>query len=137
MATALDMVLACRDIRREIRQLEDRIADARAAAEMATRLYQHLPGKKSPKTDKMATNVVKLIDMEANLVEVRLKLLEQQQRADRLLDKLPAQQKKVMQLRYVDGLKWRDVAKRANYGESHCRRIEKAAMRKMSTNERF
>lgn len=50
-----------------------------------------------------------------------------------LIDGLNETEKKVIQKRYIEGLRWWEVAYHANYSEIHCKRIRKEAINKLIT----
>lgn len=88
-------------------------------------------------SDHLAEYAAKLDELERERAGQVIALEEQLQACDDWITTLSAQQAKVMRLRYISGLPWRLVAKRAHYCRQHCTRIHKAAIDKMRSNESF
>lgn len=120
---------ACKHIRDQIDSLDERIVRLRSQAERLSRPLTGLPGGAAG--DHLAEYAAKLDELERQRAGQVIALEEQLQACDDWIVTLPAQQAKVMRLRYVDGLKWRQVAKRARYTMNHCMKIAAVARRKM------
>lgn len=116
-----------RDLRRRIEGLQERIARIRSALEGSAIRIRDLPGGASKERDRMATDVARLLELEdqlkARVLEYETELIV----IDEALAALPSPEQEIMRLRYVDGLKWRQVAQHMNYDERWCRRLAKRA----------
>lgn len=120
-----------RFLRGEIRRLDEKAALLRARAERLTPLRSGMPSG-SPEQDQMAGVIAELVDNERRAAEKVLELTRACEDAERWLDGLPEQQRRVMRLYYVDGVRtWKEVAERLPYSERHCRRIRNAGMAKL------
>ena len=126
---------ACRNIRGQIESLDERIARLRSQAERLCRPLTGLPGGKAD--DYLAEYAAKLDELERERAGQVVALEEQLQSCNDWIETLPAQQARVMRLRYIDGLPWKQVAREAHYGIRHCSRIHAAAIKKMSNNVLF
>ena len=58
---------------------------------------------------------------------------EELQKTEAMLDRLPAAQRRILQLRYIRGMEWIDVAEEEHYSERHCRRIHDEAVRTLAS----
>ncbi|HMM31627.1 MAG TPA: ECF-type sigma factor [Clostridia bacterium] len=129
----LETLKSCRTIRGEIESLTERIARLRSQAERLTRPLSLAPGG-GEQRDELAEYAARLDALERDRAGKVIALEERLQEVDCWLSTLPAQQARVMRLRYVDGLRtWGDVAKKANYSVGHCRKIHAVAKKKMDT----
>lgn len=122
---------ACKHIRDQIDSLDERIARLRSQAERLSRPLTGMPGGGAG--DHLAEYAAKLDKLERERAGQVIALEEQLQGCDDWIATLPAQQARVMRLRYISGLPWRQVAKRAHYSVSHCRNIHTVAIRKVRT----
>lgn len=116
-----------RNLRLHIEGLQERIARIRASLEGSAIRIRDLPGGASKERDRMATDVARLLELEdqlkAQVLEYETELIV----IDEALATLPSPEQEVMRLRYVDGLKWWEVAQRMNYDERWCKRLAKRA----------
>ena len=120
-----------RFLRGEIRRLDEKAALLRARAERLTPLRSGMPSG-SPEQDQMAGVIAELVDNERRAAEKVLELTRACEDAERWLDGLPEQQRRVMRLYYVDGVRtWKEVAERLPYSYSHTKRIKAVAHQKL------
>lgn len=116
-----------RNLRLHIEGLQERIARIRASLEGSAIRIRDLPGGASKERDRMATDVARLLELEdqlkAQVLEYETELIV----IDEALAALPSPEQEIMRLRYVDGLKWWEVAQRMNYDERWCKRLAKRA----------
>ena len=129
----MDGLYSIRDKRQKIESLKERILRLRSAAELGTRKLQFTPGG-SPSADKMADTIARIDELERQLVGETCELEQNIETVEYLIDQLPPYQRIIMRLRYIDGLTWRQVARRVAYDERHCKRINKQVLEKMSRN---
>lgn len=131
MKVTIKDLQACRDILGQIETIEERITRLRSQAEQLSRPLTGMPGSEAG--DQLAAYAAKMDELERRLAGRRIALEEYRQACDVWIDTLPAQQARVMRLRYIVGLPWRQVAKRAGYSTEHCRKIGLVVRRKMDT----
>ena len=119
-----------RFLRDEIRRLDENAEVLRARAERLTPILTDMPSG-SHDHDQMAGIIAELVDNERRAAQAC-------EDTERWLDALPDQQRRVMRLYYVDGIRtWKEVAELLPYSERHCRRIKNAALARMSSDVRF
>lgn len=123
----------CKEIRRHIDDIQERIIRLRSAAENLSRQLQHGSGGKDHK-DMLAKYISSLDGLEISLAKQSIKLEKQYANVEKWLTVLPEQQEKIMRYRYVGGLKWKDVARRTGYSYRHCTKIHAAALKKLAPN---
>lgn len=120
-----------RFLRDEIRQLDEKAMELRARAERLTPILTGMPSG-THEHDQMAGIIAELVDNERRAAEKALTLTQACEDAERWLDALPDQQRRVMRLYYVDGVRtWKEVAERTPYHYIHCLRVKEAALRKL------
>ena len=120
-----------RFLRDEIRQLDEKAMELRARAERLTPILTGMPSG-THEHDQMAGIIAELVDNERRAAEKALALTQACEDAERWLDALPDQQRRVMRLYYVDGVRtWKEVAERTPYHYIHCLRVKEAALRKL------
>ena len=121
-----------RFLRDEIRQLDEKAMELRARAERLTPILTGMPSG-THEHDQMAGIIAELVDNERRTAEKALALTQACEDAERWLDALPEQQRRVMRLYYVDGIRtWKEVAERLPYSYSHTKRIKAVAHQKLN-----
>lgn len=120
-----------RFLRDEIRRLDENAEVLRARAERLTPILTDMPSG-SHDHDQMAGIIAELVDNERRAAEKALALTQACEDTERWLDALPDQQRRVMRLYYVDGIRtWKEVAEKTPYHYIHCLRVKEAALRKL------
>ena len=114
-----------RDRHNRIENLKERIERLRAAMELGARQLRVAPARNAAR-NKLEEDMAKLDELERELVGEVAAFEQEIRKAEQLLEGLPVREQLIMRLRYVDGLSWRQVARRAHYSERHCRRINKS-----------
>lgn len=113
-----------------LRSLEWQKKQLRDAASGCTRRLTGMPAG-SAVYDRLAAYAAKLDELDTLYAELLCSLGELRLRLETALAELPAQQERVLRLRYVEGLSWRRVSCRLHYSEPHLRRIHDAALRRL------
>lgn len=108
----------------QIQNLNERIARLRSALESCTAkpLSREPKGGQAQK-DKLGDDVARLIELEDQCTRKIIDLEVRMQGVEAWLDTLSPQQARVMRLRYMDGLSWRQVARRCGYGYDSVRKM--------------
>lgn len=81
--------------------------------------------------DKIADGVARIIDLEEEIMNRMFHLENERLRIEDEIAQLPAQQRKVITARYVDGKSWKKVAKEASYDAKYVFKIHRAALRRL------
>ena len=107
---------AVRDTHMQIQSLTERIARLRSALESCTpKPLSRMPKSRAASQDKLGDDVIRLLELEERrrqqIIDLELRLED----VESWIDSLSPQQARVMRLRYVDGLSWRQVARRCHY----------------------
>lgn len=125
----MEELRACRTAAARIERLTERIARLRSATELAQQNMQHVDG--GIPEDKIAAQIAELEELE-NARMVQIAAVEARaQRVERELEALPAAQRLIMTLRYLDGLSWREVARKAHYSVDWCFTLHRKAALKI------
>ena len=116
-----------RFLREEIRRLDEKAEVLHARAERLTPILTGMPSG-THEHDQMAGIIAELVDNERRAAEKALALTRACEDAERWLDGLPEQQRRVMRLYYVDGVRtWKEVAEKTPYCYNHVLQIKCAA----------
>lgn len=116
-----------KNVRRQklrVETLQDRIARLRSRTEYTCRELGETGGG-DPTRDQLAEYVAELDALERRLTGEMIALEKQLAAVDAELAKLPENQEKVLRLRYMEGLRWREIARKMHYSESYCKTISK------------
>jgi len=111
-----------------VEALQDRIERLRSRAEYTQQQFGEY-SRGNPMRDRLAEHVADLDELERELTGEMIALEKLLVRVDAELMKLPENAEKILRLRYVDGLAWERVARKARYSTRQCRRICEAALR--------
>lgn len=127
----IEKLYRCRDLRLQVRSLDDKLEVLHAAAERCTGRLTGMPRGNEwhdpmPKYADEAAELGRLYAKEA------MELLRLVLEVSFYLGQLPPYQERVMRLRYLDGLlHWADVARAAGLSEDRCKAINTEALKKL------
>lgn len=116
-----------KNVRRQklrVEALQERIERLRSRAEYNQRQLGEC-GRSDPTRDRLTEYAAELDELERELTGEMIELEKQLVYVDAELAKLPENQEKVLRLRYLEALSWRDVAERTNYCKRQCIRLTK------------
>lgn len=116
-------------LRKRICELDEQIEDLKSVMERATPTLSPAPCKCGNR-DSRAAQIVRKIELEAELREKRRLLNDALYRVESWLYTLPEQQAKVIRARYIEGMSLEKVAKATGYRKSHCQKICDSALKK-------
>lgn len=120
-----------KNVRRQklrVEALQERIERLRSRAEYNQRQLCEC-GRSDPTRDRLAEYAAELDELERELTGEMIALEKQLVFVDVELAKLPENQEKVLRLRYVEGLSWRDIAKKVGYSIRQTIRLAENKMR--------
>ncbi len=112
------------------RSLEQQKEQLRASVTSCTQRLTGMPSG-SGEYDRLAAYVARLSELEERYADLLIRLADERLRLESALASLPAQQERVLRLRYVEGLSWRKISRRTHYSEPHLRRICEAGLRRL------
>ena len=116
-----------KNVRRQklrVEALQERIERLRSRAEYTQQQLGEC-GRSDPTRDRLAEYVAELDGLERQLTGEMIALEKQLVVVDAELAKLPENQEKVLRLKYMEGLRWRQVAQKMHYSESYCKSMPK------------
>lgn len=117
-----------KNVRRQklrVEALQERIERLRSRAEYTQQQLGEC-GRSDPTRDRLAEYVAELDELERQLTGEMIALEKQLVIVDAELAKLPENQEKVLRLRYVEGMNWKEVAVKGAYCERQCRRLARS-----------
>ena len=109
------------------RSLEQQKEQLRASVTSCTQRLTGMPSG-SADYDRLAAYVARLSELEERYAALLIRLADERLHLESALASLPAQQERVLRLRYLEGFSWRRIAYRTHYDERHLRRIHDAAL---------
>jgi len=113
------------------KDLEGRIRRLRDAAERITTQLTGMP-RGSSGEDKLAAIVSEIADLETELCEKIVRIEREMQEADKLIDELPDEtHRRLLRLRYYEGLSWKKIGKLMHYDVSTLIRKHKNALKEL------
>lgn len=110
------------DMDERMRRLESQIERMTGTMELAKRY------RGSETQDKMAEQIAKLLDWRDEYWDAMLARQALVRQIESELERLPWAQRRIMSLRYIDALSWREVAQAAHYDRSRCFALHRAAL---------
>lgn len=127
----LDDLKLVRTYNYAIASIDESIERLRSEMERMTQTLSHAPAHTDCR-DKLAEQIRRLMELETARAREVADREEHIGRCRVWLDTIPEQQAKILRLRYMDGLKWEDIADKAGYTKHHCYKIHKAALSRLS-----
>lgn len=127
--TIADLEL-CNEYRKRKESIEESIIRLRSEMERVTQVLSHAPAHSGNK-DKLAEQMRRLEELETARACEAANLEEHIDRCRIWLRTIPEQQALIMGYRYLDGLEWEQVAKKAHYSMGHCTKIHTAAKKRL------
>jgi DNA-directed RNA polymerase specialized sigma24 family protein len=119
-----------RILRKRICELDEQIEDLKSVMERATPTLSPAPCKCGNR-DSRAAQIVRKIELEAELREKDCLLNAIIDRVEIWLNILPEQQAKVIRARYIEGMSWALASIATGYKRDHCRKIHDNAIKKI------
>lgn len=123
----------CRAMVLRLVDRRERIARLRSAMETVTQQISVMPSHAGER-DRIAAQVAKLDALERAYADELIAAETALRAIDRDICALPPAQERVIRLRYVDGLSWREVARRCGYSVDHCFAIHRAVLQNIQKN---
>ena len=114
-----------KNVRRQrlrVEALQERIERLRSRAEYTQQQLGEY-GRSDPTRDRLAEYVAELDELERQLTGEMIALEKQLVFVDTELAKLPENQEKVLRLRYINRLSWKNISKQMNYCERYCKKL--------------
>lgn len=112
-------------------RLDEKAEELRARAERLTPILTGMPSG-SHDHDWMVDIIAELEENASRAAAKALELEKACEEAERWIDTLPEQQRRVMRLYYVDGIRtWKEVAEKTPYHYIHCLRVKEVALKKL------
>jgi hypothetical protein len=121
-----------RDLRKRAKELagkKERLERMRASVERSTPVYGAIGS--GGQSDRQQT-IARIIDMERELIEQTILLTDTQLNAMQRIEELPdAVVRQMMELRYIDNRKWREIEDELHYTHGWLMKRHRAALRKL------
>ena len=134
MNITYDDLKKCRDAKKEIRELENRIIERRSSIERMTPIITGMPKTKNG-GNSIEDGVIKLVDEAMQWeekVEERRQLI---QRVHEAIFQLSGQQQRILTLRYIDAYTWDRISSLMSYDRRWCTRLHKRALNELGIRD--
>ena len=115
--------------KRNIRKLEDRLADLDSKATKVTTRISDEPRSPSSDSDKMGSLVCKIIDVQNEINYELKRMYEMERDAMRALSVLPDREAYLIRLRYMELQSWESICVEMNYSWKQIHRIHSEALK--------
>lgn len=112
-------------LRERIESLEDRMYSIKSSSDMS-----EIPAS-GGNTDKIATNVALLADLEEAYLDELNKLLEEQVYIETMIKGLEPVERLLIRAKYIDGLQWESICNIIGYSWAQTHRIHSHALDKL------
>ncbi len=122
-----------RYLKKEIMLLQEEIERLRASLQSAAKL-DGLP-RSNYVVDRSANVVAKILDLEAQLHKNLRDIIELRGEIERCIEGLPADQRLLMRLRYIEGKRWEMIVVDMNYAWAQVHRIHVRALKSVVGND--
>ena len=128
-----------RSVLEEINELTIEIQALYDEATRTTTRLSHTPGRGSRAKKDLSDHIALIIDLENQLTEKRAILVAQRVAIEEAIETLLPDERRVLRLKYIEGLSWRQIGFRLHYEERwlfalHSRALNKLLSRAYSTN---
>lgn len=85
----------------------------------------------SSTSHKVENKAIKIVELEETITKELNTYYEEYNAVKELFSKLPSEEKLIMNLRYLEGLDWKDVAEISNYSVDNCFRLRRKALNRI------
>ena len=113
------------DCHAQIKSLQRRLDRLREASASPPSMRLSFAPRGAGSSDPVGEGVARLVELEAELLQKIAGLEAHIRRVEAGIDALPPRQRAVLRARYVDGLSWREVAKKTHYSTDYCKKIHR------------
>lgn len=111
----------------EIQHKQEKARQIRDMGESITQSFSPAPARSGP-SDKVGIAAGRLADMAAEIEADTQRLFRIMQDVEAVIELLPQKEKEVLRLRYINGLKWEQIAEKLKYTDRNVYLLHKAAL---------
>ena len=106
--------------------------------ERVTQSMERIPCAGSAEPDKISDGVVNLIEMERAAIQKYGAYLEYVKIVEHELDAIPdPNQRRILKLRYLDGLLWEEISEKTIFHERWCRELHNRGLKEIGLFEEY
>ena len=127
----LEQLERCRFAKGEIQSLRYRIDIIQSDLERMTKTLTGMPSGKNNNQSRIEELIPKLIELQEELAEKEYQREQEVKEVEAWIETLKPHQQDVVRMRYIEGRKWRQIARKLNYTKDGAIKINKAAREKI------
>lgn len=121
----------CRSAKGEIESLRERIERIKSDRERMTQAITGMPSGKNNNQSRIEELTVKLMELEEQLADKLWQRETEIKEVEAWIETLKPHQQDVVRMRYIEGRKWRQIARKLNYTKDGAIKINKAVKEKI------
>ena len=121
----------CRSAKGEIESLRERIERIKSDRERMTQAITGMPQSKGQEKSRIEELTTKLMELEEQLADKLWQRETEIKEVEAWIETLKPHQQDVVRMRYIEGRKWRQIARKLNYTKDGAIKINKAVKEKI------
>lgn len=122
-------LLAYKDIKAEVRDIEERIANLKADAQSPKGIrYSDMPKGRGEPVSSQQRYIEQLEELSQLYEAEKNELMKTQIAIERAISSLPNELRLLMRYRYIDGLKWKTVNEKMYISETQSKKLHRKAL---------
>ena len=126
--TAREYLTHIRDMATRVRFLQDELERLRTDAASASISLDGMPKAVGGKSDKLERLAIKLAEYDSELKDELTALLNEKQRAIKMIAQLPPKQQTILTERYIHAKKWEQIAYEMDISWRYCHMLHGQAL---------
>ena len=121
----------CRSAKGEIESLRERMERIKSDRERMTQVITGMPQSKGQEKSRIEELTTKLMELEEQLADKLWQRETEIKEVEAWIETLKPHQQDVVRMRYIEGRKWRQIARKLNYTKDGAIKINKAVKEKI------
>lgn len=117
----------CRSKKLALDRMREHLAVLDSAATATVKPISPAPGS-GGRYDSMERLIAKIADLRSDYITTIVSYECAVKMAEKAVEALKEPYRTLMQLRYIEGLKWEQIAEKMNYTEKHCYKLHRKAI---------
>lgn len=119
-------------MKKNIKALEERLAELRTYAEKITTQLSKSPGSKNTSHDKLGDVVTQIVELQNEINYELGRMYAKEKEILKAIEKLPQREACLIRLRYIESLSWERICVEMNYSWRQIHRIHGDALKMLA-----